>query len=130
MESVNGTVVGSTFHNNKAVVNGGAVYWYVANSTMVNCNFTSNYAAVYGNNVYWRWTVNEFLNKYDQINDYDYVYILNGVGTPSRTIVLNKRGVTISSQGNVIFDAKGGNLHFEVTGDNVLIEKLSFRNFN
>ena len=34
-----------------------------------------------------------------------------------------------NSQGNVIFDAKGKNLHFEVTGEGVLIEKITFRNF-
>ena len=97
---------------------------------MSNCNFTNNHA-INGDNVNWLWTVTEFLNKYNQIHDYDYVLILrNGVGTPSNTIVLNKNGITISSQGNVTFDAKGKNLHFEVTGDNVLIEGITFRNFN
>ena len=43
---------------------------------------------------------------------------------------LNQKDITISSEGNVIFDAKGRNLHFEVTGDNILIEKITFRNFN
>ena len=97
---------------------------------MLDCNFKDNNARVSANNVYWRWTVEEFLNKYNQINELDYVYILNGVGTPSSTIVLNKKGVVITSQGDVTFDAKGGNFHFEVTGGNVLIEKITFRNFN
>ncbi len=56
--------------------------------------------------------------------------IQNGTGTPTSSIVLNKKGITISSQGAVTFDAKGGNLHFEVTGEDVLIEKITFRNFN
>ncbi len=97
---------------------------------MSDCNFTNNYANGNGDNVYWSWAVEEFLNKYGQINDYDYVMIKNGTGTPNSTIVLNKKGVTISSQDDVIFDAKGGNVHFEVTGDNVLIEGITFRNFN
>ena len=97
---------------------------------MLYCNFKNNYAN-YGDNVYWVWNVEDFLNKYDQINDYDYVFIRNGVGTPLHTIRLNKKGITIHGLStNVIFDAKGGNFHFEVTGDNVLIENLSFRNFN
>ena len=126
----NCTVTDCNFNGNTAKTTGGAISWSGANSTMFNCNFTNNHAP-YGDNVYWYWTVEEFLNKYGQINDYDYVYIRNGVGTPSSTIILNKKGVTISGQStNVIFDAKGGNLHFEVTGDNVLIENLSFRNFN
>ena len=96
---------------------------------MSNCTFTNNHAPK-GDNVYWDWTVEDFLNKYSQINDYDYVYIRNGVGTPSKTIILNKKSITISSQGSVTFDAKGGNIHFEVTGSDVLIEKITFRNFN
>ena len=127
--AIDTTISNSTFTGNTATANGGAVYWGGANSNMSNCNFTDNHA-IQGDNVWWYWTVNDFLNKYNQINDDDYVLIKNGVGTPSRTIVLNKKGVTISSEGNVIFDAKGGNLHFEVTGDNVLIEKITFRNFN
>ena len=83
-----------------------------------------------GDNVYWSWTVTEFLNRYTQIHDNDYIFIVNGVGTPTNNIVLNKKGITISGQNSVVFDAKGGNVHFEVTGDNVLIEKLTFRNFN
>ena len=125
----NCTVTDCNFNGNTAKNTGGAISCSGANSTMFNCNFTNNHA-LYGDNVYWYWTVEEFLNKYGQINDYDYVYIRNGAGTPSKTIVLNKKGITISSAGNVTFDAKGGNFHFEVTGDNVLIENLSFRNFN
>ena len=79
---------------------------------------------------YWLWTVEEFLNEYHKINDFDYVWIRNGVGTPTNTITLNKKGITIRGEGNVVFDAKGGNFHFEVTGDNVLIQYLTFRNFN
>ena len=120
----------STFTGNSANNYGGAVYWPGANSDMNDCNFTNN-NATYGDNVYWFWTVEDFLNKYEQIHDFDYIYIRNGIGTPLRTIVLNKKGVTLSGQStNVIFDAKGGNVHFEVTGDNVLIEKITFRNFN
>ena len=69
---------------------GGAVYWFGINSTSTDCTFTDNHA-IEGDNVYWGWTIEEFLNKYDQINDYDYIYILNGVGTPNHTIVLNKK---------------------------------------
>ena len=151
------TITGCNFINNKAISNAGAIYFtskainniindsnftgnnakhggaiccYGANSNIFNCNFKYN-NAIQGDNVYWEWTAEEFLNKYGQIHDYDYVYIRNGVGTPSHTIVLNKKGITISGQStNVIFDAKGSNLHFEVTGDNVLIEKITFRNFN
>ena len=126
----NGSLTNSSFMGNTATYDGGAVSWMGANSNMHGCNFTDNHA-VYGDNVYWRWNVEDFLNKYSQINDFDYVYILNGVGTPSNTIILNKKGVTISGQStNVIFDAKGGNFHFEVTGEGVLIEKITFRNFN
>ena len=96
---------------------------------MSNCTFTDN-NAINGDNVHWYWTVETFLNKYNQINDFDYVYIRNGVGSPSSTIVLNKKGITITSQGNVIFDGKGKNLHFEITGNDILIDKLTFRNFN
>ena len=127
---VNGTLKGCTFIGNNAKVSGGAVDWWGANSSMSNCDFTNNHANN-GDNVYWRWDVEEFLNKYGQINDNDYILLIqNGVGTPSSTIVLNKKGITITSEGNVTFDAKGKNLHFEVTGDNVLIEKITFRNFN
>ena len=125
----NGILTNSTFISNTATNNGGAVHWNGANSNMTDCKFTSN-NAVNGDNVYWRWTVDEFLNKYGQINDYDYVYIWNGVGTPNSTIILNKKGITISSQGNVVFDGQGKNLHFEITGSDVLIEYLTFRNFN
>ena len=124
----NGTVNNSTFIKNTAKSDGG-VYWYGTNSTMFNCNFKDNHAA-YGDNVYWYWTVEDFLNRYGQINDYDYVWIRNGVGTPTRTIVLNKKGITISGGGNVVFDGQGKNLHFEITGSNVLIQYLTFRNFN
>ena len=124
----NGILTNSTFISNTATNNGGAVHWNGANSNMTDCKFTSN-NAVNGDNVYWRWTVDEFLNKYGQINDYDYVYIWNGVGTPNSTIILNKKGITISSQGNVVFDGQGKNLHFEITGSDVLIEYLTFRNF-
>ena len=128
--AVNSTLTDSNFIGNTANEAGGGVYWDCANNNMTNCNFKNNYAPK-GANLYWTWTVEEFLNKYDQIHDYDYVFILNGVGTPSRTIVLNKKGVIISGQStNVIFDAKGGNVHFEVTGEGVLIEKITFRNFN
>ena len=125
----NGTLINSTFIANTASRNGGAVYWNDYNSNMSNCNFTNNHANQ-GDNVYWRWTVNGFLNKYNQIHDYDYVLILNGVGTPTNTIVLNKKGITISSQWDATFDAKGENVHFEITGSDVTIEKLTFRNFN
>ena len=126
----NGTLIDSTFTGNTATkYYGGAVLWEGTNSKMINCNFTNNHAK-FGNNVFWKWTVEEFLNKYTQINDYDYVYIKNGVGTPKSTIILNKKGITLSSEGNVIFDGKGKNLHFEITGNNVIIEQLTFRNFN
>ncbi len=127
----NGTITTSKFNNNYATTDGGAIYLDGANSNMSDCNFTNNHAS-YGDNVYWSWTVDEFLNKYEQIHDYDYVYIKNSEGTPSKTIVLNKKGVIISGQSstNVIFDAKGGNVHFEVTGEGILIEKITFRNFN
>ena len=130
LDSINGTLTNCTFINNM-VKNyfGGAVYWTGTNSNMESCTFINNYAPQ-GDNVYWIWTVEEFLNKYSQINDHDYVMIKNGVGTPNNTIILNKKGITISSQGNVIFDGKGKNLHFEITGSDVLVEKLTFRNFN
>ena len=126
---VNGTLKGCTFIGNNAKVSGGAVDWWGANSSMSNCDFTNNHANN-GDNVYWRWNVEDFLNKYSQINDNDYILLIqNGVGTPSSTIVLNKKGITITSEGNVTFNAKGKNLHFEVTGDNILIERITFRNF-
>ena len=123
----NGKLTDSTFTSNTAT-NGGAVYWHGNNSTMNNCNFTSNYAT-HGDNVYWIWTATEFLNKYSQINNNDYV-LIRGNGTPTNTIILNKKSITLSSDNKASFDAKGGNLHFEVTGDNILIENLTFRNFN
>ena len=125
----NGTLIDSIFTGNNANKRGGAVHWEGSNSTMSNSNFTNNHASN-GDNVYWVWTADDFLKKYNQINDYDYVYIQNGVGTPLSTIRLDKKDITISSQGKVTFDAKGGNVHFEITGNNVLIEKLTFRNFN
>lgn len=50
---------------------------------------------------------------------------MNGIGTPNSTIVLNKKGIIISGEGEVTFDAKGGNVHFEVTEEDVLIEKIT-----
>ena len=129
----NGTLTKSTFINNNVHQDGGAVRWDGANSNMGECNFKNN-QAVRGNNVFWIWNVIVFLNKYEQLNDYDYVYIRNGVGitsgTPLSNIVLNKKCIIIHGESTVIFDAKGGNVHFEVTGDNVLIEGITFRNFN
>ena len=128
--SANSVLGKCNFIGNTAKNEGGAIYWVGANATSADCNFTYNHA-IQGDNVWWYWTVEDFLNKYGQINDYDYVLIQsNGVGTPNSAIILNKKGITISSEGNVTFDAKGGNFHFEVTGDNVLIEKITFRNFN
>ena len=126
--AVNCAVSGCNFISNTANA-GGVIYWYFSNGTISNCNYINNHANQ-GDNIYWYWTVEDFLNNYGQINDYDYLLIRNGVGTPSKTIVLNKKGITISSEGRVTFDARGGNLHFEVTGDNILIEKITFRNFN
>ncbi len=125
----NFTLTHSALISNVAHVGGGGIACGASNTTLSDCNFTGN-TAVNGDNVWWRWTITDFLNKYTQINDYDYVFIQNGVGTPNNTIVLNKKGITIHGEGDVIFDAKGGNLHFEVTGDNILIENLTFRNFN
>ena len=131
------TLFNSTFTGNTASSDGGAAYWNNilggksrGNITMRSCNFIDNHAP-HGDNVFWYYTADDFLNNYGQINDFDYVWILNSIGTPSKTIVLNKKGITIHGQStNVIFDAKGGNFHFEVTGEDILIENLSFRNFN
>ena len=127
----NGVLTSSIFTDNVAD-EGGAIYINPGTNgacSLIDCNFTNNHAFK-GKNIAWYLLVDEFLNKYHQFNDFDYVYIRNGVGTPNSTIVLNKKDITISSGGNVVFDAKGKNLHFEVTGDNVLIEKITFRNFN
>ena len=129
-DNVNGTLTGCTFIDNDSTSYGGAVSWHGANSNMFNCKFTGNKASD-GDNVYWVWTAEEFLNKYSQINDYDYVFINGGVGTPNSTIVLNKKGIIISGKSvTVIFDGQGKNLHFEITGSDVLVEFLTFRNFN
>ena len=76
------------------------------------------------------WTVDEFLNNYNTIQDNDVVLIRNGTGTPTGNVVLSQKGITIFTEGNVIFDGKGQNMHFEITGSNVLIRGITFKNFN
>ena len=122
----NGTLTECNFNNNTAGSSGGAIYWSGVNGTLSDCNFINN-TAKYGDNVYWNWSVNDFLNKYDQINDFDYVYLKNGEGTPNRTVVLNKNGVTITTQGNVVFNGQGKNIHFVISGNNTLINGITFK---
>lgn len=76
------------------------------------------------------WTVDEFLNNYNTIQDNDVVFIKNGVGTPRENIVLTQNGITIFTEGNVIFDGQNKNFHFEISGKNVLIQGIVFQNFN
>ena len=76
------------------------------------------------------WTVYEFLNNYNDIQDNDVVLIRNGSGTPTESIVLNQNAITIFTEGNVIFDGQGKNLHFEIKGSNVIIQGITFKNFN
>ncbi|WP_368656389.1 right-handed parallel beta-helix repeat-containing protein, partial [uncultured Methanobrevibacter sp.] len=130
---LNAYIYNSTFSGNSAEQGGAVYFWCI--SDILDCNFTDNHA-IYGDNVYWRYSAYNFLEKYNQINDYDYVFIYESRGTPAvgkplNNIILNKKGVTIHGQStNITFDARGKNLHFEVTGDNVLIEGITFRNFN
>lgn len=76
------------------------------------------------------WTVDEFLNNYNAIQDNDVVLIQNGVGIPTGNIVLNQSGITIFTEGNVIFDCQRKNFYFEINGKNVLIQGIDFQNFN
>ena len=76
------------------------------------------------------WTVDEFLNNYNAIQDNDVVLIRNGTGTLTGNVVLSQKGITIFTEGNVIFDGQGKNMHFEITGSNVLIRGITFKNFN
>ena len=41
------------------------------------------------------WTVDEFLNNYNVIQDNEVVLLRNGSGSPTETIVLNQKGITI-----------------------------------
>ena len=76
------------------------------------------------------WTVDEFLDNYNTIQDNDVVFIKNGVGTPRENIVLTQNGITIFTEGNVIFDGQKKNFHFEINGNNILIRGIVFQNFN
>ena len=76
------------------------------------------------------WTVDDFLNNYTTIQDNDVVLIRNGTGTPSGNVVLSQNGITIFTEGNVVFDGKNKNMHFEITGSNVLIKGITFKSFN
>ena len=75
------------------------------------------------------WTVDEFLNNYNTIQDNEVVLIQNGTGTPNGNVILNQNGITIFTEGNVIFDGQGKDMYFEITGDNVLIKGITFKNF-
>ena len=76
------------------------------------------------------WTVDEFLNNYNTIQDNDVVLIRNGTGTPTGNVVLSQNGIKIITEGGVTFDGKGQNMHFEITGSNVLIKGVTFKNFS
>ena len=102
------------------------------NATDLNSNDNSNTKEVISQTspmVNKNWTVDDFLNNYTSIQDNDVILIRNGTGTPSGNVVLSQNGITIFTEGNVVFDGKNKNMHFEITGSNVLIKGITFKNF-
>lgn len=76
------------------------------------------------------WNPQEFLDNFGSISNGDIILITNGTANVNKNMTLDKNNVVIFTEGNVVFDGQKANTHFNVTGNNVLIEGIKFTNFS
>lgn len=76
------------------------------------------------------WDPQQFLDNIDDISNGDIILITNGNANVNKNITLNKDNVIVYAEGNVIFNGGAANAQFRITGSDVLIQGITFTNFN